>query len=273
MKKLQFSVLPIGNHAPNLRGFSNSCYLIQSVGIPLVLDLGYKTFNRLMLQIKSMKLDISKMVIIISHGHFDHCVDLIKLGGYLKSNKISGVKLFIPEDNKWYKIIKKLYSRQFDIININERTVYRVGNLKLTFSKTDHCNNKLSSYAIKLKMADKTIVYTSDICSVDKNLENFVKNVDNVIVDSGNPYHRIHLKGYHGNTYQITSKLSSLNVKNIYITHLKGGMNDEIYLDNAIGNCYIVKEGISIQVINTVYYESKVAKDDELANEELLVNI
>ena len=263
---MKFSILPIGNHAPNLRNLSNSCYLVQGVGIPLVIDLGYKTFDRLISEIMSMKLDISKMVIIVSHGHFDHCVDLIKLGRYLRSNKVSGVKLFMPKDNKWYKIINTLYSSQFDIINLTEKTLYKIGKLKLTFSKTDHCNNKISSYAIKLELLNKTIVYTSDICSVDKNLGAFVRNVDNVIVDSGNPYNRIHLKGYHGNTYQITSRLASLNVKNIYITHLKGGMNDKIYLDNAIGNCHITKEGKSILVINTVYYESKIAGNGELVD-------
>lgn len=263
---MRLSILPIGNHAPNLRMLSNSCYLVLGANVPIILDLGFKTFDRLVSQIESRKLDISKMIIIVSHGHFDHCADLIKLGKYLRSNNISGVRLFIPKDNKWFRFIYYLYHEQFEIIELTEKTVLKSGSLKITFAKTDHCNARLSSYAIKLRAPSQSFVYTSDICSVDTRLENFVKNVDNVIVDSGNPYQRIHLKGYHGNTDQITSKLNSLNVKNIYITHLKGGMSDEVYLSNAVGNCYIVKEGKSIQAFNFEYRETNLKVEDKKVN-------
>jgi ribonuclease BN (tRNA processing enzyme) len=59
---------------------ASSCYLVESADAAFVLDLGQGSFARL----AALRPPESLTAVVISHGHPDHCVDLIPLRHYLR---------------------------------------------------------------------------------------------------------------------------------------------------------------------------------------------
>jgi ribonuclease BN (tRNA processing enzyme) len=59
---------------------ASSCYLVESADTALVFDLGQGSFARL----AALRAPETLTVVVISHAHADHCVDLIPLRHYLR---------------------------------------------------------------------------------------------------------------------------------------------------------------------------------------------
>lgn len=79
-------------------GRASSSYLVELDGVTLVLDLGQGAFSGL-----AARMDPATVhALLISHGHADHCVDLVPMRHYLKYGKAAGtatpVELHGPVD-------------------------------------------------------------------------------------------------------------------------------------------------------------------------------
>lgn len=216
----------IGNYAPNLKGLPGSCYLLRGIENIIVLDIGNGNIKGLLKEIKKEELD--KLVIIISHNHIDHSLDIFKLINILKKlNK--KVKVYLPKKSLIYYILIK-FKNVFDVHVINEKVKIELEDVKIDFCQTFH---RGESYAIRIKKQNSIFVYTSDFSYVSMGLKYFCKNADVVLVDGGIPIaNKFHLYGYHGLTQEILSDLFSkeCNVKKVILSHLKAYLKDEDYI-------------------------------------------
>lgn len=182
----------IGNYSPNLRFKPGSCYYIDGLIRPVILDIGYGNFKKVINILE--KKEINDTILVISHKHLDHCFDILFFIKYLKRlNK--NITIYIPKKCIMFKFLNK-YVDILNVNELNENTKFVIDNFKFSFCKTKH---KVESYATKIQNDDKIFVYTSDICTVDNELKNFCKDADCVLIDSGNPFtdNKMYLNGYH----------------------------------------------------------------------------
>lgn len=229
---------PLGCHAPNVRMQSTSCYVVERKNKLLILDMGIGVKFKVINYIVSGKYSPEDITIVISHNHIDHVAGINALGEFMvKFFSHSKIKLFMSDTsqkyNDWYHKIRKKYSLVFDISVINEKKCLEFVDLQMSFCKTNHCEDKLKSFATKISHGNESFVYTSDIASIDNNLKSFIKNTDLVMVDAGNPVKRVKtLEGYHGNTRDNVCEILNSGVGNIYLTHLKACFDESDYINS-----------------------------------------
>lgn len=244
---------PIGVYAPNTRLKKTSSYILSINDKIVLLDCGIGTGKEFINYILKSNIKMEDIIIVISHNHIDHIGGLFTIGDFLRRlYPCKKITIFMSNTSdiyyNWYKSIVSKYSDVFNIIQLNSNTTFYFGNAKFTFCKTNHCEGKIKSYATKVSMYNKNFVYTSDIVSVNDTLNIFVKNADLVLVEAGNPVKRLKtLPGYHGLTNDNVSALFASGVKNIYLTHLKGCFDENLYIQSILpinrSNVKVVKEG------------------------------
>ncbi len=235
---MQILCEPLGYYAPNTRLKSTSCYIIKKGEKILILDMGIGIRSKLIDYIIYNKIELNNITIVISHNHFDHIASLSSFGDFLLKYHPKGkINLYISDTSEkyydWYKNVVKKYNSVFNIVIINEDLTFYFSDLKVSFCKTNHCEDKIKSFATKISGDNNSFVYTSDIASVDSKLKKFVKNANIVMVDAGNPIKRLKtLSGYHGITKENVYEILDSCVDNVYLTHLKACFNKTDYLDS-----------------------------------------
>lgn len=238
MKKLGTFLKALGFHAPNVRFKPTSCYLIPRKNKLLILDVGVGVKDKLLNYFITNNLLPEDIAIVISHNHIDHVAGVSAIGDFmLEFYPHSKIKLFMSETSEkyydWYYNILKKYSSVFDVDVIDEKLEFEFADFNVKFCKTNHCEDRIKSFATKISYGNNSFVYTSDIASVDDKLKKFIKNSNVVMIDSGNPIRRIKtLSGYHGNTRNNVYEILNTGVNNIYLTHLKGCFDDNDYVSS-----------------------------------------
>ena len=84
MNNFKFYVL--GNYSPNIRTFGkckSTCYMLEGFSQHIFLDFGAGVFSKFIRMVNEGKIDLSKVLIIISHNHVDHNLSLLSLAIYL----------------------------------------------------------------------------------------------------------------------------------------------------------------------------------------------
>lgn len=229
---------PIGIHAPNTRFKSTSCYTIKLKYKLIILDIGLGVKDKIIKYILSNNILPENIVIIISHNHLDHVAGINGIGKFmLDFYPNSKIKLLISNTCEkyydWYSNILRKFGSVFDVLVIDENLMFTLEDLDISFCRTNHCKDKLKSFATKISDGYNSFVYTSDIASVDNNLKKFTKNCNLVMVEAGNPIKRFSsLEGYHGITNDTVCNLLDVGVGNIYLTHLKGIFKAEDYINS-----------------------------------------
>ena len=216
----------IGCYAPNFAFKPVSMYKIFLGKKIVYLDIGYGN---------GFKIDVNNLentIIVISHNHIDHAAGLLE---FAVSLRLKGVKLkkripvYIP-DNTFAIRLSRIYPKQskyFDFTYINESTEVNISNYKITFCKTIH---KGESYAIKIKKDVESFVYTSDLSRVTKELIEFCKGTNLVIIEGGRPIEKPCLKNYHASTEHLIKNITKSKAGKILISHLKiSGENAKAY--------------------------------------------
>lgn len=251
---------PLGCYAPNVRMKSTSCYIVERKSKMLILDMGVGVKSKVISYIISGKYIPEDITIVISHNHIDHVAGVQSIGEFmLKFFSLSKIKLYISDTSEkyhdWYYNIVKKYSSVFDITIIDEKKYFNFVDLQVSFCKTNHCEDKLKSFAIKISDGNNSFVYTSDIVSVNNNLKSFVKNTNLVMVDAGNPVKRNKtLNGYHGNTKENVYEILNSGVSKVYLTHLKGCFDDKDYINSiskeSKNSVNLVKRGVNFDIFS-----------------------
>lgn len=232
-------------------------YLISNKNKKILLDCG----NGSTKYINSPE-ELSDIIIIISHLHRDHWGDLLSLGydsyvlhslGILKER----VKVYIPEPELEEKIIgiyleettgfplpitrkeaiadyeflTNLGEEQFlEFITYNEKTKLKIDDLEIDFSENPH---QISSYSIRVKDDETTIVYSGDTGFKNNTLTNLATNADLLICESTFLSTQSKKLDYHLNTLEAATIAKEAKVKNLLLTHFYPTIEKEEYVEEA----------------------------------------
>lgn len=240
------SLTILGTQSPYAKQ-NNACpsFLLSDNKHKLLLDCGsgsHRFFD--------MK-NLENLGIIISHFHKDHFNDIYNYmySAYVLKNqgKLNNpIQLFLPSEPVSVFNQLKNENLTFSVANRIENKNYSFGNFSFEFLKVQH-SEEILSYAIKVKINSKTVVYTGDISYKSKNeIVEFAKNADILICESS----LLESYGFEPNCNHLTAKQAGeiakqAKVKKLILTHFWPEENVENYLNEAkqVFECvYIAKE-------------------------------
>jgi ribonuclease BN (tRNA processing enzyme) len=158
---------PIGvGTAYSRPGDVQSCYLVQAHDSSVVLDMGAGSLNRLQQVIAPEDLD----AVVISHGHPDHCIDLLALRVYSGYGPGRGAEVVVhaPEgvrerlfgflgDSSWPGI-------RFVNLESGEGSVELASGVTLTHREVPHLP---PTHALRIDAGGRSIVYSADTGTAD----------------------------------------------------------------------------------------------------------
>lgn len=146
-------------------GNNNNSAYIEIDNEFILIDCGFTVFNQLKEKINFKK--YSKINVIITHLHNDHCGSLSQLILYLWF--IYGMKTNIITKCKNIKTYLDITGTTKEAYEITDK--YR----DLEFIKTEHVS-ELDCYGFKMKIKEREIIYTGDT----KNIDSFLKHINGV---------------------------------------------------------------------------------------------
>lgn len=246
----EFSVTPLGTVSPYPKGNCNCPgFLVQSGDKKILLDCG-SGVSRLL----KFPDDLKNLIIIISHLHRDHFVDLGCIADakycYDRLGELTeNTKVFVPAWEFLYSIIPNSYG--LECINYHERgylgevnhfyteVALEHGDMKLSFFETYHDPLRKEifgasyhkTYSAKIKSNGKTLVYTADTEYNDDLIE-FCKNADLLISEAS------FLKGQnctpgHMYAWEAGMLARNANVKKLMLTHFWPEIDKQLYVEEA----------------------------------------
>lgn len=195
---------------------------------------------------------LSNLGIVISHLHRDHYNDLYN---YMYSSLVMKnlkkldrpISIYLPtQPTPIYEDIKNEKLTHSNLIDIESNTKYKFGSYEFEFMQTIHSADILS-YAIKIKIDNKIIVYSGDCSYKSKQLlVEFAKNADILICESslltsyGFPKECNHLT-----SLQAGEIAKDANVKKLILNHFWPEEDTKNYYKEAkqiFNNVFIAKE-------------------------------
>lgn len=251
MNQLSFHVL--GNYSPNIQMFGKkkaTCYRLYGLERPVFLDFGAGIFTKFKSMIETEKIDLGKVIIIVSHNHVDHSLSLFPLAMYLRkynkeNDKNEKMTIYLPAKSIVYTSVKH-FDDVFDVKVLNNNTKFEIGKYSFSFCLTKHSGE---SYATKIESAKNSFVYTSDLPEYSNSLEDFVEDVDTVLMDAGYPNKMTKsFKTYHGKTEDLITKTLNLGVNKVYASHIRYFSNKADYY-----SCFPKGENVELVKIGKTY--------------------
>lgn len=241
----------LGTQSPyNTKNHHCPGFLITDGKINIMLDCGSGCHSLL-----NFPNDLQNLSVLISHLHRDHYNDIYNLqySSYVFHNQKRlerPINIYLPSTPStiYDDIINEKNSfAKYDTIDENKHI--KIGNIDITFCKTDH---PVDTYAIRVFDGKRTIVYTSDtsFSSKDK-IVSLAKNADLLICESsllkeyGFPEINSHLTAYQAG---IIAK--DANVKKLMLTHFWPEEEIEKYVMEAKGIFPNVIAAIEEQIID-----------------------
>ena len=145
-------------------GGACACFLVETEGKRILLDMGCGSLPRLQCQVDLAKLDL----IVISHLHFDHFGDLFCAKYQLETRaargeKLRSITLCSPALPDW-AAGELLSNGVFSHMTVADGGEYRLGPVELTFFRVPHL---VESYAVRLRAEDKIFTYSGDSAACD----------------------------------------------------------------------------------------------------------
>lgn len=174
----------LGTQSPyNTLGHNCPGFFIKDEKSKIMIDCGSGSHGLL-----NFPNDLNDLSIIISHLHRDHYNDIYNMqySSFVFHNQKRierPIDIYLPStpENIYEDIIGETNSfANYSVIN--EDTKLKIGNMNISFCKTDH---PVETYAIKVSNGDKTIVYTADTSfSAKERIAEFAKGADLLICES-----------------------------------------------------------------------------------------
>lgn len=212
---------------------ATNCYLLQTnQGKNILLDFGSGSLSLLQNHINIENIDM----VILTHLHFDHSVDMGVLSYALGFLKLPKLPVYMPETPEAMKNV--FATSQFDIKYIKDNMTIEIDDLRMTFKKSVH---PVETYSVLINENSKLLVYTSD-CSDKEVLKNNTIGANVVIGDAC-----ILDKNYNSNAPHISVKMLAENVPancKLYLAHLTAGEEEDILDEGKAyhSNCELVKD-------------------------------
>jgi len=224
----------LGTQSPYAKGNHNCpAFLITDGDYKILLDCGSGTHKML-----NLPQDLHNLSVVISHLHRDHYNDIYNLqySAYVFHNHNileQPFDMYLPKTplDKNKDIVQEEYSFA-NYHTIDENSILKIGNLQITFCKTDH---PVETYAIKIECNNKKIVYTADTSfSAKDKLAEFAQNADLIISEAS----LLTSYGFPEINSHLTAKQAGLlakqaRAKKLMLTHLWPEEMPQNYLDEA----------------------------------------
>lgn len=231
----EFSVIPLGTVSPYPKDNLNCPgFMVQNNGKKILLDCGSGI-------IKSLKIpdDLNNLIIIISHLHNDHFLDLGVLAYtsyvYNKLGKLKEkIKVFIPEKEEKaafaYEYLKNMDESYLDISSYNDNTKFSYGNMDISFLLNPH---NIKTYSAKIVCNNKVLVYSSDTGYEFDHLDIFAQNADLLICESTFLNDQKGDNNYHLSAFEAGMIAMAADVKQLMLTHFFPEINKQEYVNEA----------------------------------------
>ncbi len=185
--------------------------------------------------------DLNNLTIIISHLHKDHYGDLssIAYASYVFHNLEllnTKIKIYLPRPDKLSKHDFQLLTNlgeehYFDIFTYDESTTIKNPNQEITFSTNPH---NISSYAIKVKDKNTTLVYSGDTGYLGNTIERFAAGANLLICESTFLKNQTRKKDFHLYAHEAANIAKTAHVNNLLLTHFWPDIDKQEYLKEAI---------------------------------------
>lgn len=249
-------ITPLGTVSPYCKGDKNCPgFFIEFDNSKILLDCG-SGITRLL----NFPNDLNNLIIIISHLHKDHYLELGSIGyasyvyknlGYLNKK----IDVYIPDgdyvkvnegyidDTGWScskKVTKPIADLEYlnnfgeehylNFIKYDFCNNIKHGNMNITFRKNLH---NINTYSIKIQINDKIIVYSADTGYQGNRLEEFAKNADIFICESTFLRGQTRLGNNHLYAHEAATIAKNANVKQLVLTHFWPEIEKQNYVNEA----------------------------------------
>jgi ribonuclease BN (tRNA processing enzyme) len=141
-------------------GRACSGYLVRTATTTIVVDMGSGTLANLQGHLAPSQLpDID--AVVLSHAHADHWMDLTGLAVGLRYYlNASGIPLYAgPDTIDAARQVHGELTPPFDVFEVHDADIVTVGDVRLTFSATDH---SVPTLAVRFDGPAGTVAYTAD---------------------------------------------------------------------------------------------------------------
>lgn len=183
--------------------------------------------------------DLNNLTVIISHLHKDHYADLTSLAyasyvynnlGLLKDR----IKVYLPYPNLKEEIIDYNYLVNFqehflEFVPYSDSTSINTNDIGISFCKNPH---PVTTFSVKIKYKDKTLVYSSDTGYKNNCLTEFARSADLLICESTFLKYQKNSDN-HLSAYEAGLIAKEAGVSQLLLTHFWPEIDGNVYLDEA----------------------------------------
>lgn len=226
---------------------ATSCYLLQTKGKNILLDMGSGSLSKLQNYVECSEIDM----LIVGHYHADHTADIGCLQHQVMIEKMHGKRhknldIYVPDyigDISAYDFDDCVYACGY-----NADSVLNFGDIKITFSENIHA---IPSFAVKIYDGEQTFVYTGDTGYYDK-LVDFAEKSHILLSECSMFDTKPNDQFGHLSCEQAGDLAQKADVRNLVLTHLPNGAEKEQFKIKAQtkfnGNICMAHEGFCVSV-------------------------
>jgi len=199
-------------------GEAQSCYLVRAAGRAICLDLGAGALNRLQAHLAPQDLEL----LVISHLHPDHCIDLLSLRIYMAWGPGAGHRLRIlaPEGTREHMVRfagEDGWDRAFAFEAFTgDRGEHDLGGgLTLRYREVPHLK---PTYAVRLELDGRSLVYGAD-CAPCGELPELARDADLLLAECSSGADPVPDRQAHLDAAQAAAIANRAGVRRLLLTH------------------------------------------------------
>lgn len=221
---MELTVLGCSGSFNGPHGEACSGYLLRAGGTTIWMDCGNGTFGNLQQHVAPEDLT----AVVLTHGHPDHCADIYGLHVLLRYGlEIGDLPVYAPEGlDKQLGALVSDWGDTFDWRTIGDGDATRIGDVDLSFSRTDH---PPPTYAIEARAQGRRLVYGADT-GPEWSVDAFSPGAD-LVLSEASYLHEHRRSAIHLSARQAGKAAREARAKRLILTHLWPFVDKEAVLE------------------------------------------